>query len=133
MISNEQLARRLDALERRLNADRSAGTLPTGISLLCVVVSGGLPSMSGEPLFAKAGAHQWIRGVAEGLDAFADRCRAGARELKEPLLIIGGLPVTQEQQDVAMAAFDAWLETDDGIPPIWHGPRPSSRIGRVVE
>jgi hypothetical protein len=131
MISNEQLARRLDALERRLNADRATGTLPTGISLLCVVIEGGLPSISGEPLFAMAGAHQWIRSEGEGLDAFADRARAGAREAKEALLIIGGLPRTQEQQDVAMVAFDAWLETDDGIPPIWTGPQPSSRLGFV--
>jgi hypothetical protein len=131
MISNEQLARRLDALERRLNAERAAGTLPTGITLLIIVVSGGMPSISGEPLFAIAGAHQWIRSEGEGLDEFADRARAGAREAKEPLLLIGGLPKTQEQQDVAMAAYEAWLLTDDGVPPCETGPRPSSRLGFI--
>ena len=126
-----ELMRRLRRLQASLNAERAAGTLPTGISLLCVVIEGGLPSISGEPLFAMAGAHQWIRSEGEGLDAFADRARAGAQEAKEPLLIIGGLPKTQEQQDVAMAAFDLWAASDDGIPPIWTGPQPSSRLGFV--
>jgi hypothetical protein len=119
-----ELTRRLEALERRMNADRPAGTLPAGASLRVVIVHGALPP--GEPLFAMAGAHQWIRNPGEELDLFADRAAAAARELKEPLLVIGGLPSTQEQQDVAQAAHAAWLLTDDGVPPAetsWSRPR----------
>jgi hypothetical protein len=46
-----------------------------------------------------------------------DRAKAAARGLKEPLLVIGGLPSTQAQHDAAMIAYDAWLLTDDGVPP----------------
>jgi hypothetical protein len=53
----------------------------------------------------------------EGLDEFADRARAGAREAGQRLLVLGGLPKTQAQQDVAMAAYDRWLASDDGVPP----------------
>jgi hypothetical protein len=113
-MTNE-LTRRLEALERRMNAELPSGTLPPGGPLKVVVVFGCLPP--GLPQFASAGQHKWIRGAAEDLDAFADRAAAAARELKEPLLVIGGLPSTQAQQDVAMAAYDAWLLTDDGVPP----------------
>jgi hypothetical protein len=88
---------------------------------------------NGEPVYRNAGGHQWIRGSDETLDAFADRARAGARESKEPLLLIGGLPKTPEQQDVAMAAFQAWLLVDDGVPPCETGPQPSSRLSRMAD
>jgi hypothetical protein len=70
-------------------------------------------------MFGMAGEHQWIRGhePTEDLDAFANRAAAAARELKEQRLVLGGLPVTQEQQDRAMLAYDEWLLTDDGVPP----------------
>jgi hypothetical protein len=32
-------------------------------------------------------------------------------------LVLGGLPSTQAQNDMALAAYDAWLLTDDGVPP----------------
>ncbi|MCC8955281.1 hypothetical protein H8B02_18105 [Bradyrhizobium sp. Pear77] len=98
-----------------MNAESPSGSLPPGGPLRVVIFHGGLPP--GEPLFAAAGAHEWLRLPDETLDDFADRARAGARELKEPLLLIGGLPATQAQQDLAMAAYDAWLLTDDGVPP----------------
>ena len=75
----------------------------------------GLPP--GDPLFATAGAHEWLRSPDESLDDFADRARAAALELKELLMVIGGLPQTRAQQDTAMAAYDAWLLTADGVPP----------------
>jgi hypothetical protein len=110
------LSKRLEQLERRMNEERPAGTMADGISLLVVVIHGALPP--GEPLFANAGAHQWLRGPAEGLDEFADRARAGARELKETLLVVGGLPVTEEQNEAALRAYDIWAASDDGIPPV---------------
>jgi hypothetical protein len=113
-VTNE-LARRLEALERRMNAEWPSGQLPPGSPLRVVIVHGCLPP--GEPLFGAAGSHDWIRGPGEDLDAFADRAATAARELKEQLLVLGGLPRTQAQQDVAMAAYDAWLLTDDGVPP----------------
>jgi hypothetical protein len=109
------LARRLEALQRRMNEERPAGPLPPGGPLRVVVVHGCLPP--GLPLFAVAGEFEWIRGQAEDLDAFADRAAAAARDAGETLLVIGGLPRSQAQQDVAQAAHAAWLLTDDSVPP----------------
>jgi len=114
-MNNEQLTRRLEALERRMNAEQPSGTLPPGGPLRVVIVSGCLPP--GEPLWGAAGSHEWLRGPGEDLDAFADRAAAAAREAGEPLLVIGGLPSSSAQHEVAMAAYDAWLLTDDGVPP----------------
>lgn len=127
-----ELMRRLKKLQARMNAERAAGTMPPGTTFLCIVISGGMPSISGEPLFAMAGGLQWIRSEGEGLDAFADRAWDGAREAKEPLLLIGGLPKTQEQQDVAMAAYQAWLLTDDGVPPCETRAAPISPLRRAM-
>jgi hypothetical protein len=112
-MTNE-LERRLEALQRRLNADRPAGTMAHGV-LLCVVIHGALPP--GWPLFAAAGEHEWIRSEGEDLDQFADRAVAGARDARENLLVIGGLPNSQLQHDAAMIAYDRWLETDASAPP----------------
>jgi hypothetical protein len=112
-MSNE-LTRRLEALEKRMNAEQPSGTLPGG-PLKVVVITGCLPP--GEPLFAMAGPHEWLRVPGEELDAFADRCAQAARELKEPLLLVGGLPRSQSQQDAAMKAYDIWAASDDGVPP----------------
>lgn len=125
------LERRLEALSRRLNAEQ-AGLRPGG-PLQCVVIFGALPP--GEPLFAGAGEHEWIRDYpTEPLDAFADRAVAGAREAGETLLVIGGLPTTQAEQDVAQAAHAAWLLTDDGVPPS-EPPRgaPVSAVQRAID
>jgi hypothetical protein len=124
-MTNE-LVRRLEALQRRMNEERPSGQLPPGSPLLVVVVSGCLPP--GEPLFGAAGVHEWIRQPGEDLDAFADRAAACARELKEQRLVLGGLPATQAQHDRAMAAYDVWLLTDDGVPP--EEPSWSSRPSR---
>jgi hypothetical protein len=110
-----ELIRRLEALEKRMNAEQPSGTLPLGGPLRVVIVHGGLPP--GEPLWAVAGPHEWPREPGEDLDAFADRAAAAARELKERLLVLGGLPSTQAQNDAAAAAYEAWLLTDDGVPP----------------
>jgi len=111
-MTNE-LARRLEALEKRMNAELS--DLPPGGPLRVVVIHGCLPP--GDPLWGNAGSHEWLREPGEDLDAFADRAAAAARELGEQLLMLGGLPSSQAQNDVAQAAHAAWLLTDDGVPP----------------
>jgi hypothetical protein len=114
-IMSNDLEKRLERLQARLNANHSSRP---GGPLKVVVIFGGLPSPGGEPLFATCGASEWIRESGEGLDPFADRCVQAARELGEGgLLVLGGLPASQKQQDVAMKAYDEWLLTDDGIPP----------------
>jgi hypothetical protein len=110
-----EIARRLEALERRMNAEQPSGTLPPGGPLRVVIVRGGL--LPGEPLWGVAGPHEWLREPGEDLDAFADRAAAAARELKEGLLVIGGLPASDAQSELALGAYDAWLLTDDGVPP----------------
>lgn len=123
MISDNELTRRLDVLERRMNAELP-GTLPPSGPLRVVIIHGTLPP--GEPLWGTAGSHEWLREPGEDLDAFADRVAAAAREAGERLLVLGGLPQTQAQQDAAMAAYDAWLLTDSGVPPeetSWSRPR----------
>lgn len=111
-MSNEFI-RRLEALERRMNAEQPS-SVPPGAPLRVVIVHGGLPP--GEPLWGVAGPHEWLREPEEDLDAFAHRAAAVARELREPLLVLGGLPTTRAQNELALAAYDAWLQTDDGVP-----------------
>ena len=124
------LERRLEALQRRLNADRPSCTTAGG-ALLCVVVHGCLPP--GVPLFAMAGEHEWLRGTDEDLDAFADRAAAGAREAGEQRLVLGGLPRSQAQHEVAQAAHAAWLLTDDGVPPMEESRGLPSPVQRAIE
>lgn len=111
-MSNE-LQRRLEALEKKMNSSEHRGG--SSQPLKVVVVYGCLPP--GIPLWATVGSHEWFPDPGEELEAFAERAAAAARELKEPLLILGGLPKTEAQKDVALAAYDAWLLTDDGVPP----------------
>jgi hypothetical protein len=123
-MTTSDLERRLEALERRMNAEQPSGTLPPGAPLRVVIVYGTLPP--GEPLWGTAGSHEWLREPGEEIEAFAERAAAAARELKERLLVIGGLPKTQAQHDTAMAAYDLWLASDDGVPPEetgWSRPR----------
>jgi hypothetical protein len=126
-----ELIRRLEALERRMNAEQPSGTLPPGTSLMTIVVHGGLPP--GEPLYGNAGEHEWLREPGEDLDLFADRCAAAARELKEPLLVIGSLPRSDAQNEAALRAYEKWLLTDDGVPPM-ESPRGSfSAVQRAID
>ncbi len=55
-MTNE-LARRLEALEKRMNAELSG--LPPGGPLRVVIIHGCLPP--GEPLWGVAGPHEWLR------------------------------------------------------------------------
>jgi hypothetical protein len=129
-MTPDEMKRRLEALQRRLNADRPAGTAAHGV-LLCVVTHGCLPP--GVPLFAMAGEHEWLRGPEEDLDAFADRAKAGAREAGEQRLVLGGLPRSPAQHEVAQAAHAAWLLTDDGVPPMEESRGVPSPVQRAIE
>jgi hypothetical protein len=116
------ISKRLEALERRLNSSEY-GMRP-GDPILIVIVRGGLLP---EPIFATAGEHEWFRERAgedpaamfgEDLDAFCDRCAKAARDLGAQQLLIGGLPATQRQHDLAMAVRAMWDASDDGIPQV---------------
>jgi hypothetical protein len=101
------LKKRLAALERRLNMTHS---------LQVLIIEGGLPP--GEPLWAVAGPHEWLRQEGEDLEAFANRVAQAARDLKEQLLVLGGLPSNPAQGEIARAAYEAWLQSGhDDVPP----------------
>jgi hypothetical protein len=57
------------------------------------------------------------REPGEDLDAFADRAASAEKELNEALLVLGDLPTPQAQHELALTAYDVWLQTDDGVPP----------------
>jgi hypothetical protein len=114
-MTNDRLVRRLDALQKRMNDERAPGA-PAGDGLQIVVMTGLLPP--GLPLFAMAGELEWLRGPDEDLDLFANRAAHGAAQAGQRLLVIGGFPMTQAQQDASQATYDAWLLTDDGVPPM---------------
>jgi hypothetical protein len=130
VTGNSELSRRLAALEAKMNSSEYWHGKP-GDPLHVVVVHGCLPP--GEPLFATAGALEWIRKSDEELEAFAHRCAQEALEHGERLLVIGGLPASQAQHDVAMAAYDRWAASDDGIPPVEVRGPAYSRLGRRVD
>lgn len=113
---SDDLMRRLEALERKLNNADRPGELPPGAGLVAVVIHGALPP--GIPLWAVFGEHELIREPDEELEAFAERAMAAARELGEKLCVIGGLPTSAAQFAVAEAAYDLWAASDDGIPPV---------------
>jgi hypothetical protein len=127
-MTNE-LIRRLEALERRMNAELRSGTLPPGGPLQVVIITGCLPP--GEPIFANAGSNQWLRLPDESIEDFSDRAARGAREAGEVLLVVGGLPMSEAQNEAALAAYDAWLLTDDGVPPVETRAPARSRLGFV--
>ena len=108
---SEALLKRLEALEKRMNEDQPSRP---GAPMMVVIVTGCLPP--GEPLFANAGSNQWLRLPDESIEDFADRAARGAREAGASLLTVGGLPHTEEQNSAALAAYDLWAASDDGIP-----------------
>ena len=112
MSKREELERRIAALEAKLNAQQPPDRMP----LRVVIVHGCLPP--GEPLFATAGAHEWLREPGEDLEAFAKRAAQATREVQEGLLVIGGLPQSEAQHELALKAYSAWLLTADGVPPV---------------
>jgi hypothetical protein len=129
-MTPDEMARRLEALSHRINAELPAGMMASEFQ--AVVIFGGLPP--GEPMFATAGGHEWLREwPLEELGDFADRAVAGARELKERLLVIGGLPRNDAQQDLAMAAHRAWELTDSGVPPMEDSLGAVSPVRRAID
>jgi hypothetical protein len=103
-IPMTDLERRLMALQRRLNTAAGLISRYCGGPLHVVIITGCVPSPSGEPLYGNAGGSEWIRGETESLDDFANRAAAGAHAAGHALLLLGGQPKTQAQQDVADAA-----------------------------
>jgi hypothetical protein len=101
-------------LQKRMADDRAAGILPAGLQ--CVVITGALPSLRG-PLYAVAGEMECLRGSDEDLDPFCNRAAREAAQDGQRLMVIGGFPSTQAQQDMAMAAYDDWLASDSEVPP----------------
>ncbi|WP_439925674.1 hypothetical protein [Nitrobacter sp. JJSN] len=119
MTSNNEMARRLQVLEKKMNSSEFGG----GPGVMQVVIGYGfLPP--GVPLFANAGIHEWLRGIsAEGEiieeeKAFMYRCHAEAQATGEKLLIIGCLPRdgSETQRAVAKLAEDYFWANDDGVP-----------------
>jgi hypothetical protein len=130
-MNNDQLARRLDALQQRMNDEQASGNAASiGGPLRVVVVHGCLPP--GEPWFGVAGESEFIRDQGESLDAFADRAAHAARKLGETLLVIGGLPQSQAQMDVAGREYDLWAASDDGIPPMEKSRAVPSPVQRAI-
>jgi hypothetical protein len=114
VTSINELERRLELLAKRMNAEQPSRP---GGPLRVLIVTGTLPP--GEPLFASAGAYEWIRDYPrEDLDAFCYRARSGAIDAGEQRLVIGGLPRTPAQRETARAAYDLWVATEyDPVPP----------------
>jgi hypothetical protein len=128
----EQLTRRVEALQKRMNDERASG-VPAGEGLQIILITGCLPTVDGLPLYANAGGHEWLRGASEDIGAFADRVAYGAREAGERLCVIGGFPRSQAQQDMAQAAHAEWLASDDGVPPVTPSPGAPSPVQRAID
>jgi hypothetical protein len=113
-MSND-LTRRLEALERRLNAELP-GTVQPGAPLRVVIVHGGLLP---EPIFATAGVHEWQRQPGEEIEAFAQRCADEAREHGEALLTVSSFPRGEAQIAAAKIAHEEWMRTGyDDVPEV---------------
>jgi hypothetical protein len=120
MTSNNELQRRLAALEKKMNSSEYRG--PEGLQT--IVGYGFLPP--GVPIFANAGALEWFRGmtaegeIIEDLDVFCHRCHAEAKAAGEKLLTIGFLPRdgSETQRAAAKLAEDYyWANDDNSVPP----------------
>jgi hypothetical protein len=108
------LTKRLEALERRVNAER-----PAGSKAFMIILIGGCFTPPGEvPAFANCGELGWLRNPGEAVEAFGGRCALEVPPGSSHDLIIGGLPATQEQYQHAIVAYDAWLAREDGVPPV---------------
>jgi hypothetical protein len=127
-----ELARRLEALERRMNTEQPSGALPPGGPLRVVIVSGGLVPL---PAIASDDTgHEWIRDVAAGesVEDFADRAARESRGHGARLCTIGGMGAdTPLQVEALRAAWDEYMLTEySDVPPCqtaWAAPR--SRLG----
>jgi hypothetical protein len=102
-MSNE-LTRRLEALEKRLNSSEYRGG--SSQPLRVVIVFGGLLP---EPIFATAGTHEWQRQPGEEIEAFAERCAQEAREHDEALLTVSSFPRGEAQIAAAKIAHEEWM------------------------
>jgi hypothetical protein len=127
MISDGEMERRLKQLERKINAAR-----PSGSSALRIILVGGCFTPPGAvPAFANCGPLWWLRNPDEELLAFARRCVLEVPPGETDNLILGGLPRNAEQYHRAMMAYDLWLASENGVPPMETRPPARSRLGFV--
>jgi hypothetical protein len=103
MISDSELARRLEALERRMNEDQPSRP---GGPFRILRVTGGLP---GPINWAYAGSHRWKREAEEELEAFCERAARAAKAEGETSLNVGGLPRGDELAE--FKTFEEWWAT----------------------
>jgi hypothetical protein len=116
-MSND-LIRRLEALEARINAEQPAGLRPGG-PMRVVVVHGGLV-----PLPAVAiddAGNEWIRDVAGGetVEDFAQRAARESYDAGAKLCTIGGMGTGTPLQTAALrATWDEYMANDyPDVPP----------------
>jgi hypothetical protein len=118
-VTNE-LIRRLEALERRVNAEQPSGMLPPDDPFQVVVVYGGLTPF---PVVASDDTgHEWIRDVAGGetIEDFAQRSAHESHGHGARLCTIGDMGRQTPLQVAALrAAWDEYMATDyPDVPPI---------------
>jgi hypothetical protein len=126
-----ELSKRMEKLERLLNADRPSGTGPISSEFLAVLVYGGLT-----PLPAVASddtGHEWIRDVAaaESVEDFAQRAARESRGHGARLCTIGGMGRdTPSQTEALRAAWDEYmLHEYSDVPPVETRTPARSRLG----
>jgi len=83
MISDNEMERRLKAIEKRVRAKPGVGTFRI------LEITGGLP---GPINFAYAGSHRWERAGDEEFEDFVERSARAAFAAGEMILNVGGLP-----------------------------------------
>jgi hypothetical protein len=106
MISDGEIERRLQAIEKRLNVRYA--TRPGGPMLTLYFYGGLLP----EPIIATTdNGGEWFRDYPdETLDDFADRCGKAAAETGARRMLITSMPQTERQDEVAAAAHKIYLD-----------------------
>ena len=125
MTSINELERRLEALERKINEGRPPGK---GEPFRILLHTDVLP---GPRLWAYAGTLKWRREADEPLEVFATRAAVAAEAAGETSLILGGLP--RGEDELEGMTFEQWWESlgpHSDVPPE-EAPRhaPRSRLG----
>ncbi|SHN69154.1 hypothetical protein [Bradyrhizobium erythrophlei] len=115
---SSELEKRMEKLERLLNAERPAGMI--GGEFLAVLVYGGLTPL---PVVASDDTgREWIRAAGESVEDFAQRAASESRAAGARLCTIGGMGSgTPSQNEALSAAWDEYLLTGyPDVPPVTH-------------